>query len=41
MALQDSSDIKSRNRAAALIMLVVFAVMAVLTVVGANWYLQK
>lgn len=41
MALQDSSDIKSRNRAAARIMLAVFAVMAVLIVTGANWYLQN
>ena len=41
MAVQDSSDIKSRNRAAARIMLAAFAVMAVLIVAGANWYLQK
>ena len=41
MALQDSSDRKSSNRAAARIMLAVFAVMAVFIVTGANWYLQN
>ncbi|CAK7024474.1 MAG: hypothetical protein DESF_01014 [Desulfovibrio sp.] len=41
MALQDSSDRTSSNRAAARIMLAVFAVMAVLIVTGANWYLQN
>ena len=41
MALQDSSNKKSRNRTAAFIMLALFAVMSVFIVMGANWYLQN
>ncbi|MDD4701080.1 MAG: histidine kinase, partial [Desulfovibrio sp.] len=41
MALQDSSNQKSRNRTAAFIMLALFAVMSVFIVMGANWYLQN
>lgn len=41
MALQDSSNQKSRNRTAAFIMLALFAVFSVFIVMGANWYLQN
>ena len=41
MAQQDSSNKKSRNRTAAVIMLAFFSVMAVVVVIGANWYLQN